>query len=70
MSEQDWKARAEREAAAILAETGYACYGFVPHRRDALISLLAAAWLQGVSLGCHETLAAAEMAFERVQAEL
>ena len=65
MSEQDWGARAQREAAAILAAWDVG----IPNR-DTLRTLLAVAWLQGVNLGCHETLAAAEMAFERVQAEL
>jgi hypothetical protein len=67
MSEQDWKARAEREAAVILDRMGYG-----PPALDypILVNLLACAWLQGVNLGCHETLAAAEMAIERVQAEL
>ena len=63
----DWKARAEREAAALLeAASG----GMIPSRRDTLVSLLAVAWLQGVSLGSHETLADAEQAFERLRAAL
>jgi hypothetical protein len=68
MSEQDWKARAEREAAAVLDSTGWATYS--TSQRGDLVALLAATWLQGVNLGSHETLAAVEMAFERVQAEL
>lgn len=73
MSEQDWKARAEREAAAIIDGLGFEGIGIgraVITNRAEVITLLACAWLQGVNLGCHETLAAAEMAFERVQAEL
>jgi hypothetical protein len=63
----DWKERAEREACALLD----GIYGSqIPLSRATLIPLLAAAWLQGVNLGSHETLAAAEMAFERMQAEL
>ena len=68
MSEQDWKARAEREAAALLDSAGL--YGTWQLSRDSLITLVAAGWLQGANLGSHETLAAVEMAFERVQAEL
>jgi hypothetical protein len=67
VSEQDWKARAEREAAAIVDECGVS-HPMLTHA--SLVTLMACAWLQGVNLGCHETLAAAEMAFERVQAEL
>ena len=64
----DWGARAEREAAALLTETGYTAGDRAAYSE--LVHLLAAAWLQGVNLGSHETLAAVEMAFERVQAEL
>jgi hypothetical protein len=67
MSEQDWKARAEREAAAFIDGVGLE---WTPTTRPLLVTMLAGMWLQGVNLGCHETLAAAEMAFERVQAEL
>ena len=63
----DWTRRAEREAAALLdAASG----GMIPSRRDTLVSLLAVAWLQGVNLGCHETLAEAEQAFDRLKATL
>jgi hypothetical protein len=67
--EHDWEARARREAAAILADVlqvtanGTAAY-------PALVSLLAVAWLQGVNLGSHETLAGAEAAFENVREAL
>jgi hypothetical protein len=72
----DWQARAEREAAAILAEFGS---GYVPtfsagyvqaFSRDTLVSLLGIAWLQGAILGSHETLASAEQAFERLRESL
>ena len=61
----DWKARAEREAAAILD-------GMTVHvsSRNDLIPLLAIAWLQGMNLGVHETLADAEQAFERLRESL
>lgn len=69
----DWKARAEREAAAILDESGY---WFVPggvrnaaerETRGRLIVLLAVAWLQGTIYGSHETLAQAEQGFEQLR---
>lgn len=66
-TDTDWKARAEREAAAILAEypfvTGMLSY-------DNLVSLLALAWMQGVNLGSHETLARVEEGFEEMRATL
>jgi hypothetical protein len=65
----DWKARAEREAAAILANTGYV-YGLTGATRDSLTALLACAWLQGFNLGSHETIAMAEDGFARLRAEL
>ncbi len=65
MSEQDWKARAEREAAAILAETGYYTFD-----RTNMISLLAIAWLQGANYSDHRTLSAIEDAFDELRASL
>jgi hypothetical protein len=68
MSEQDWKARAEREAAAMLAGVGIghgAAYDY-PY----MVRLCSAAWLLGVNLGEHRKLNAVEQAIERVQAEL
>ena len=62
----DWKARAEREAAAILAETDAG-----PHESyERLVALLAVAWLQGVNYGSHDTLAQVEASFTRMAAEL
>ena len=63
-----WQARAHREAAAILDELG-ASY-LQAFNRDTLIGLLAIAWLQGVNLGSHETLAMAEGAFDRLRESL
>ena len=69
MSGIDWQARARREAAAILdatvlrASSAHEQYGHI-------VNLLAVAWLQGVNYGSHETLAAAEEAFDRARAEL
>ncbi len=68
MSEQDWKARAEREAAGILQGAGIGRRE--PLTYEDLVALVACGWLQGTNYGSHETLAAVEMAFERVQAEL
>jgi hypothetical protein len=59
----DWTRRAEREAAAILDGVGFAT-------RPLLVTLLAAAWLQGVNVGSHETLAAVEVGFEQMRAAL
>jgi hypothetical protein len=61
----DWQGRARREVVAILE-------GATVHRSvswDDLVSLMAVAWLQGVSLGSHETLNAAEQAFTRFREE-
>lgn len=60
MSEVDWRARARREAAAILSEVGH-CGPDVSY--DTLVGLLAMAWLQGVNFGSHETLATVEQTF-------
>ena len=69
MTATDWKARAEREAAAIIAgDEGDLI--LTAHARAVLVRLLAVAWLQGVNLGCHETLAEAEQAFDRLKASL
>jgi hypothetical protein len=38
--------------------------------RDALVALLAVAWLQGVNYGSHDTLAHAEAAFDRLRESL
>lgn len=68
MSSIDWKARAEREAAAILDETMRP--GSMPLSRDTLVSLLAVAWMQGTIYGSHETLAEAERGYTRLRAAL
>jgi hypothetical protein len=64
----DWTRRAEREAAALLTASGFPTY--TAESRAALLSLLACAWLNGVNLGSHETLAAVEVGFEAMQARL
>ena len=63
----DWKARAEREAAAIIAGMDAVT---LPLTRDEIVSVLAVAWLQGVNYGSHETLADVEQGFERLRASL
>jgi hypothetical protein len=62
----DWKARAEREAAALLDE----CGGGLPADRDQLIAVLAAAWLQGCNYGMHDALAHVDATFEELRAAL
>lgn len=66
LSVDGWKARADREAAAMLEE--------LQIRRsvsyDDLQKIVAAAWLQGLNLGCHLTLAEVELALGRMQTEL
>lgn len=64
----DWQARAEREAAAII--DGCPRVLAPEGRRDLIVSLLAIAWLQGASVGLHETLAAVEVGFEQMRATL
>lgn len=73
----DWKARAEREAAAIIAEG-------VPSRPLAdrlnnvplavtyqdLVSLVALGWLQGANYGDHARLTLIEDAFDELRASL
>jgi hypothetical protein len=65
--ENDWQGRATRESAAILTEVGVTGAGAVSVGYDVLVSLMAIAWLQGVSLGTHETMHEAEGAFQRLR---
>jgi len=64
----DWQGRARREAVAILAEA----LPQATHLDDyqTMIGLVAIGWLQGVSYGTHDTMALAEQAFARLQADL
>lgn len=62
-----WKARAEREAAAIIAQA--LPNTSVPGYRT-MVTLCAIAWLQGADFGAHETLRATEEAFEEMRAAL
>ena len=69
MSGIDLLARARREGVAVLDGSG-ALNPPTATSRDVIVALLAVAWLQGVNYGSHETLAAAEEAFDRARAEL
>lgn len=63
----DWKSRAEREAAAILdgadARPGYLTYARV-------VDLIALAWLQGAIFASHIDLEALEMGVDDLKAAL
>ena len=67
MTADEWRHRAEREAAAILSEypamAGTLTYADV-------VALLEIAWLQGVNLGSHETLSEVERAFDSTREAL
>jgi hypothetical protein len=63
----DWKARAEREAVAVLDGTRG---GLLPQSRESLISMLALAWLQGASFGMHDAANTVNGTFEEMRAEL
>lgn len=67
MTADEWMHSAEREAAAIIA-------GAYPNSArsdyDAVISLVAIGWLQGVSYGTHVTMRDAEEAFGRLKEDL
>ena len=65
----DWKARAEREAAAVLDGTSGAEYS-APHSRSDLIDLMAMAWLQGAIFATHLDLQALEMGADDLKAAL
>lgn len=65
----DWKARAEREAAAIIAEAS-GSGSVTGYEYPRLVELLAVAWLQGNIAGSHETLSEAEQAFDRLRTAL
>lgn len=64
--DDDWKARAEREASVIVAEAA----PNPPWTYERIVSLVAIGWLQGNICGTHETLASAEQAFDRMRAAL
>ena len=61
----DWKARAEREAAAILAESG--TFGDDYER---VLKLVALAWVHGRITGIHAALYGSETAAERLREAL
>lgn len=63
----DWKARATREAAAIVDGRGVNATGST---YDLLIRFVALGWLQGYDYGSHEALSKSEDAFARLMEEL
>ena len=69
MTTTDWKARAEREAAAIVDEI-LTPYTSADRQWKLLVSAVAIGWLQGVDFGTHSTLADVAQAFEKARAEL
>jgi hypothetical protein len=60
----DWRARAEREAAAVLDQSRLPLT-----TRDRLIVLLAIAWIQGVEFGLHDALGDVDRTSEQMRAE-
>lgn len=66
-SSEEWRGLARRTATLILAETGV--LGPNALDRDGLLSLMSAAWMQGVTYGSNETLEEARKAFERIGTE-
>lgn len=65
----DWKARAEREAAAIL-DGFYRDHGGNILSHSQLVNLVAIAWLQGAIVATHADLADFEQGFDRMRAAL
>lgn len=63
----DYRARAEREAAAIIAA---ALPNTALETYDTIVRLVAIGWLQGAIYGNHEALARLEGTFEAVRASL
>jgi hypothetical protein len=64
----DWKARAEREAAALLTEVHVGFGGYLSYQQVEAIA--AAAWLQGCNFGMHDALAHVDATFEELRATL
>lgn len=63
----DWKARAEREAAAIIAE---ALPNGILNEYPTIVSLVAIGWIQGASFGAHMALEQVDDAFDELRASL
>ena len=63
----DWKARAEREATAIIAE---ALPNETRENYAEMVTLVAIGWLQGANYADHETLASMDAAFEEMRSAL
>ena len=65
----DWKARAEREAAAILAGANFApVVGYATYER--VLNLVALGWMQGATFASHLDLSALEQGADEVRAAL
>ena len=64
----DWKARAEREATALL-EGWYRDTGTGVLSHSALVNLVAMAWLQGAIVATHADLADFERGFQKMREE-
>ena len=65
-----WRARAEREAAAILAESMPSETVYALGSYSQLVTLVAIGWLQGANFGAHDTLEHIDRAFGLEKAEL
>ena len=64
----DWKARAEREAAALLDGMRYDRDDFVSYSKT--VEVVAMAWLQGAIFATHLDLQALEMGADDLKAAL
>lgn len=67
MADTDYRARAEREAANIIAEAGVQ---LPVDGLELLTTLVGLAWLHGHKVGTEETMAEAERAFKQLAADL
>ena len=66
MTSDEWRHRAHVEVQAILSAAGIGrSVSF-----DDLVTMMAVAWLQGVDLGSHETLAEVSRAFDNMRMAL
>jgi hypothetical protein len=64
---EGWKARARREAAAIIAE---AMPNVAMQDYSRVVTLVAVGWLQGANYGAHDAVALMDEAFAGMRAEL
>ena len=66
----DWKARAEREAAALIAGWYESHTGYLTIGNSNLVDVVAMAWLQGAIFATHLDLQALEMGVDDLKAAL